>query len=202
MTSEAQARAATEQYVHAARRLHEAEDVDGAISVKLTQLGLDLSEDLCLRNASRVVEVATWVVDAGVEAVSLGDTVGVATPARVWATVQELRDALPELLLNLHFHDTRGAGMANVLAALELGCDEFDGSVGGIGGSPFAPGAAGNVATEELVDMLGDMGIETGVHSVEGLVEIAQYLESLLGRPLPSRVMRAGSRPRPGAAQG
>ena len=151
---------------------------------------------------SRVVEVATWVVDAGVEAVSLGDTVGVATPARVWATVQELRDALPELLLNLHFHDTRGAGMANVLAALELGCDEFDGSVGGIGGSPFAPGAAGNVATEELVDMLGDMGIETSVHSVEGLIEIAQYLESLLGRPLPSRVMRAGSRPRPGAAQG
>src|SRR5437763_4127563 len=106
------------------------------------------------------------------------------------------------LRVKLHFRGRRGAGMAKVGAAMELGCDEFGGSVGGIGGSPFAPGAAGNVATEELADMLGDMGIETGVHSVEGLVEIAQYLESLLGRPLPSRVMRAGSRPRPGAAQG
>jgi hydroxymethylglutaryl-CoA lyase len=148
---------------------------------------------------SRVVEVAGWVVDAGVEGLSLGDTVGVATPLRVWAVVQELREALPELRLNLHFHDTRGAGMANVLAALQLGCNEFDGSVGGIGGSPFAPGAGGNVATEELVDMLGDMGISTGIHGVEGLVEIAQYVETLLERPLPSRVMRAGSRPRPGS---
>ena len=86
-----------------------------------------------------------------------------ATPRRVWDVAGLLLDGLPGLHLNLHLHDTRGTAMANVLAALEVGVEEFDASVGGLGGSPFAPGAGGNVATEDLVHMLADMGIETGV---------------------------------------
>jgi hydroxymethylglutaryl-CoA lyase len=142
----------------------------------------------------RVVDVAEQLAEAGVEGISLGDTTGMATPTRVWEAVGLLRDRLPGLTLNLHFHDTRGTAMANVLAGLEAGCEEFDASVGGIGGSPFALSAVGNVATEDLTHMLMDMGIETGVHSVEGVMEIAEWLEGVLGHAVPSRVLRAGPR--------
>jgi hydroxymethylglutaryl-CoA lyase len=142
----------------------------------------------------RVVEVAERLVEAGIAGISLGDTTGMATPTRVWDAVELFRDRLPHVRLNLHFHDTRGTAMANVLAGLEAGCDEFDASVGGIGGSPFAPGAGGNVATEDLVHMLMDMGIETGVDSVEGLMDIGEWLGEVLGHPLPGRVLGAGPR--------
>jgi hydroxymethylglutaryl-CoA lyase len=117
-----------------------------------------------------------------------------ATPTRVWALVGLLRDRLPDVRFNLHFHDTRGAAMANVLAALEIGCDDFDASVGGIGGSPFAPGAGGNVSTEDLAHLLMDMGIETGLTSLEGLLEVSEFLQEVLGHPLRSRVFEAGPR--------
>jgi hydroxymethylglutaryl-CoA lyase len=143
---------------------------------------------------SVVLEVARPLVDAGIEGISLGDTTGMATPARVWDLVEAFRQRLPDVRLNLHFHDTRGTAMANVLAALEAGCDEFDASLGGIGGSPFAAGAAGNVATEDLVHMLMDMGIETGVDSLEGLMEVSEFLRTILGHPLRSRVLDAGPR--------
>jgi hydroxymethylglutaryl-CoA lyase len=141
----------------------------------------------------RVLEVAQRLMDVGVAAISLGDTTGMATPTRVWAVVGLLLDKLPAAPLNLHFHDTRGTAMANVLAALEMGIADFDASVGGLGGSPFAPGAAGNVATEDLVHMLGDMGIQTGV-DLDGLLDAARLVEALVGHPIPSRVSKAGPR--------
>jgi hydroxymethylglutaryl-CoA lyase len=141
----------------------------------------------------RVLEVAGRVLDVGVVAISLGDTTGMATPTRVWSVVGLLRDKLSDIPLNLHFHDTRGAAMANVLAALELGIGDFDASVGGLGGSPFAPGAGGNVATEDLVHMLMDMGIETGV-DLDRVLEAARLVETLVGHPVPSRVSKAGPR--------
>jgi hydroxymethylglutaryl-CoA lyase len=143
---------------------------------------------------ARVADVCAMVLDAGVGAVSLGDTTGMATPTRVWDVVSTVRDRLPDLRLNLHFHDTRGTGLANVLAALELGCDEFDASIGGLGGSPFAPPRAnGNVATEDLVHMLTDMGIETGA-TVERLLEVAEFVRTLVDHELRSQVSRSGPR--------
>jgi len=142
----------------------------------------------------RVLEVSQRLLDTGVNGLSLGDTTGMATPSRVWAVLGLLLDKLPQIPLNLHFHDTRGTAMANVLAAMELGCNEFDSSIGGLGGSPFAPGANGNVATEDLVHMLTDMGIETGVKSLEQLLEVARFVEGLVGHELRSQVAKAGPR--------
>jgi hydroxymethylglutaryl-CoA lyase len=141
--------------------------------------------------ASRVAELAARLVDVGIAGISLGDTTGVATPTRVWALLDVLRDRFPDTPLNMHFHDTRGTAMANVLAALEAGVTEFDASVGGLGGSPFAPGANGNLATEDLVHMLADMGIHTGV-VLDRVLGAAALVESLVGHPVASRVSRAG----------
>ena len=118
-----------------------------------------------------------------------------ATPSRVSRLVGETRSAHPDAALNLHFHNTRGTGLANVLAALELGVSDFDASVGGLGGCPYAPGATGNIATEELVHMVEDMGVATGV-DLEAMIEVAAQAETLVGRTLPSQVLRAGPRTR------
>jgi hydroxymethylglutaryl-CoA lyase len=142
---------------------------------------------------ARVTEIAKRLVDMGVSAISLGDTTGMATPTRVWDVVGVLREQLPELPLNLHFHDTRGTAMANVLAALEAGVTDFDASIGGLGGSPFAPGANGNLATEDVVHMLADMGVETGV-DLDRVLEAARLAEELVGHPLHSQVSKAGPR--------
>ena len=111
----------------------------------------------------RVLAVAGRAVADGADAISFGDTTGMATPGRVRDLVGSFRSRHPGVPLNLHFHNTRGTGLANVLAALELGVDDFDASVGGLGGCPYAPGATGNIATEELVHMAEDMGVATGV---------------------------------------
>ncbi len=142
---------------------------------------------------ARVLEVAERVLEAGASGLSLGDTTGMATPTRVWDVVGLLRDRLLDTPLNLHFHDTRGTAMANVLAALEVGVTEFDAGVGGLGGSPFAPGANGNLATEDVVHMLTDMGIETGV-DLDRVLESARLAQDLIGRPLTSQVLQAGPR--------
>jgi len=118
-----------------------------------------------------------------------------ATPTRVTELVGETRMAMPGVPLNLHFHNTRGTGLANVLAALQLGVADFDASVGGLGGCPYAPGASGNVASEELVHMVEDMGVDTGV-DLEALIEVARSAERIVGRELPSQVLRAGPRTR------
>lgn len=144
---------------------------------------------------SRVVRVAGRAVADGADSVSFGDTTGMATPSRVQSLVGEFRSAYPDVSLNLHFHNTRGTGLANVLAALELGVADFDASVGGLGGCPYAPGATGNIATEELVHMVQDMGIDTGV-DLEAMIEAAADAERIVGRTLPSQVLRAGPRTR------
>ncbi len=138
----------------------------------------------------RVIEMAARLWDLGASGIALGDTIGSGHPVQVTALVRGFREALPETPLRLHFHDTRGTALANVLAALEAGVDSFDASVGGLGGCPYAPGAAGNVATEDLVYMLEAMGIETGV-DLRALVEVALWAEQLVGRPLPGRVKQA-----------
>jgi hydroxymethylglutaryl-CoA lyase len=145
------------------------------------------------------VERVTWVagraVADGADSVSFGDTTGMATPRRVWDLVGAFRSRHPEVPLNLHFHNTRGTGLANVLAALEMGVDDFDASVGGLGGCPYAPGATGNIATEELVAMVEDMGVATGV-DLEAMIGAAAEAERIVGRTLPSQVLRAGPRSR------
>jgi hydroxymethylglutaryl-CoA lyase len=141
----------------------------------------------------RVVEVARVVVDHGIGAISFGDTTGMATPARVWALVEALQHALPDLTINMHFHDTRGTGLANVLAALEVGIDYFDASAGGMGGSPFADGATGNVVTEDLAHMLEDMGISTGI-DLERLLDAVRVAQSFVPGELPSKLLKAGPR--------
>jgi hydroxymethylglutaryl-CoA lyase len=143
--------------------------------------------------AERVLALVERLTEMGASGISLGDTTGMATPTRVWQVVKMLYQHLPELLLNLHFHDTRGTAMANVLAAMQAGVTEFDASVGGIGGSPFAPGANGNLATEDLAHMLADMGIQTGVH-LDALLAAARAAQELLGHPLPGQVLKAGPR--------
>ena len=125
----------------------------------------------------------------GADAISFGDTTGMATPRRVTRLVGEFRTMHPDVPLNLHFHNTRGTGLANVLAALELGADDFDASVGGLGGCPYAPGASGNIATEELVHMVEDMGVATGV-DLEAMISAAAEAERIIGRQLPSQVLR------------
>jgi hydroxymethylglutaryl-CoA lyase len=143
----------------------------------------------------RVVEVAGRAVRDGADSISFGDTTGMATPARVVRLVGEFRLAHPELAVNLHFHNTRGTGLANVLAALQLGVADFDASVGGLGGCPYAPGATGNIATEELVHMVEDMGVATGV-DLPAMIDAAETAERIIGRTLPSQVLRAGPRTR------
>src|SRR5436305_7526596 len=143
----------------------------------------------------RVVSVASRAVTNGADGISFGDTTGMATPARVTRLVGEVRSAQPDVPLNLHFHNTRGTGLANVLAALELGVADFDASVGGLGGWPYAPGATGNVATEELVHMVEDMGVATGV-DLEAMIDVAATAERIVGRTLSSQVLRAGPRSR------
>ncbi len=143
----------------------------------------------------RVLQVAGRAVADGADSVSFGDTTGMATPRRVRDLVGGFRSRFPQAPLNLHFHNTRGTGLANVLAALELGVDDFDASVGGLGGCPYAPGATGNIATEELVHMVEDMGVATGV-DLDAMIGAAAEAERTVGRELPSQVLRAGPRTR------
>jgi hydroxymethylglutaryl-CoA lyase len=144
---------------------------------------------------ARTVAVAGRAIADGADSASFGDTTGMATPTRVRALVGAFRSAHPETTLNLHFHNTRGTGLANVLAALELGVSDFDASVGGLGGCPYAPGATGNIATEELVHMVEDMGVSTGI-DLEAMIAAAAEAEGIVGRTLPSQVLRAGPRTR------
>jgi hydroxymethylglutaryl-CoA lyase len=140
----------------------------------------------------RVFGIAQRLRDAGAQEVGFGDTTGMANPAQVRDFFGAARDALGgELELTAHFHNTRGQGLANVLAALEQGIDSFESSFGELGGCPVPPGATGNIATEDLVSMLHEMGIETGI-SLERLIAAARAAQDVLGRPLGSHVLTAG----------
>ncbi|HET7035470.1 MAG TPA: hydroxymethylglutaryl-CoA lyase [Thermomicrobiaceae bacterium] len=143
---------------------------------------------------ARVVEVARAYAAMGVAEVCLADTLGTADPRHVAGLVPRVRDATG-LPVSLHLHDTAGMALACVLAGLEAGVERFDAAVGGLGGCPYAPGAAGNLATEDLVGMLQQMGIETGVDE-PALLEAARFLRDAVGHPLPShRLALAGAHP-------
>jgi hydroxymethylglutaryl-CoA lyase len=142
----------------------------------------------------RVVDVAHRLVDLGCDEVSIGDTIGVAVPTQVADLLGRLGQAIPLDRLAVHLHDTRGTALANVLAALQEGVSVADSSAGGLGGCPYAPGASGNLATEDLLYMLHGMGIETGV-DLAAVAAASRALGARLGRALPSRYLQAGPPP-------
>jgi hydroxymethylglutaryl-CoA lyase len=139
----------------------------------------------------KVVELAQAYLKMGIHEVSIGDTIGVATPKQVRSLLNKLRRKIPLKKIAMHFHDTRGTALANVLASLELGVRTFDSSFGGLGGCPYAAGASGNLATEDLVYMLHGMGFKTGV-DIGKLLSFTNSIEEFVGRTLPSRLSLAG----------
>jgi hydroxymethylglutaryl-CoA lyase len=140
----------------------------------------------------RVFEIASRLVSAGAQEVGFGDTTGMANPRQVREFFAQARVALdPEVELTAHFHNTRGQGLANVLAALETGVDSFESSFGELGGCPVPPGATGNIATEDLVSMLHEMGVETGI-DLAALIDCSRRVQQVLGRPLGSHTLVAG----------
>lgn len=144
----------------------------------------------------RVAGIAARLRDCGADQLSFGDTTGMATPRRVHSLLDALDEVgLPAPEVALHFHNTRGTGLANVIVAMERGVTRFDASIGGLGGCPYAPGATGNIVTEDLVHMLDDMGVDTGI-DLDALIDCAHLAQDLVGRELPGQVMRAGPRTR------
>jgi hydroxymethylglutaryl-CoA lyase/(R)-citramalyl-CoA lyase len=141
-----------------------------------------------------VIEHAALLGAAGADEVLLADTIGVGVPSQVRRLVPAVAAAAPGARIGLHLHDTRGTGLANADAALECGVSLFDASVAGLGGCPFAPGSSGNIATEDVVYMLERMNVATGI-DLDALLGVAAWLEGVLGRDLPGRVLRAGPFP-------
>lgn len=142
---------------------------------------------------ARSIAIAKQLYEMGCYQISLGDTIGAGTPKLTREIMTRALGELPNEALAMHMHDTRGTALANIVVGLEMGIRNFDASVGGMGGCPYAPGAAGNVATEDLAYMLHGMGIATGL-DLERLVEAARAAESIVGRTLPGKVHQAGIR--------
>ncbi len=148
----------------------------------------------------RVIEIVSRLAEADLKEIALADTIGVAVPARVRDLFARAREAVPEVTLRAHFHDTRNMAIANCWAAYEAGVRVFDASLGGLGGCPFAPKATGNVATEDVVYLFERSGVGTGL-DLESLIATNHWLAAALGRPLPSMVARAGGFPEPRVAK-
>lgn len=161
--------------------------VRGSISVVF---GCPFEGNVPVENVDRIVE---RMAALGITAVTLGDTTGMATPPIVRRVCRSVMDKYPGLEIGLHFHNTRGLGLVNVYEALGMGFDIFESSIGGLGGCPFAPGATGNVCTEDLVYMMEELGLETGIDLVE-LIRVAKKVEETVGRELPGQVMKSGRR--------
>ena len=140
-----------------------------------------------------VLDWASRFVEAGARGITLCDTTGMAYPGQVAALTRAFRERWPDIELTLHFHNTRGMGLANVFAGISEGADRFDASLGGIGGCPYAPGATGNVCSEEIVHALQLSGYDTGV-DLDGLLDAARRLPGLIGHDIPSQVVKAGRR--------
>ncbi len=147
---------------------------------------------------ARTVEIARRAVELGADQICLGDTIGTTVPGRVVELVEAVRTACPGIDIGVHFHNTRGSGLACVLAAVQIGVTQIDAAVGGLGGCPFAPGASGNIATEEVVYLLEESGVPTGL-DLSQVLETAAVVARAVGHDLPSNLYRAGgpSRPRP-----
>jgi hydroxymethylglutaryl-CoA lyase len=161
--------------------------VHGAIA---TAFGCPFEGDVPI---AQVVRIARRFRELGMVGVNLGDTTGMATPPLVVERCRHLQRQVPELPITLHFHNTRGLGLVNVVAGLDEGVDRYESSFAGLGGCPFAPGATGNICTEDLVNLLDELGIATGI-DLERLCGVARRVEAVIGRPLPGQVMRAGPR--------
>lgn len=143
----------------------------------------------------RVLEIAAAARERGADRLSIADTIGTTTPGRVSSLIAQLRPVIGDLPLGGHFHNTRGSGLASAYAAVNSGVTRLDSSVGGLGGCPFAPGATGNIATEDLVYLLGDSGIDVDV-DLHAAIAAADVAKSLVGHDLPSALLRAGDRKR------
>jgi hydroxymethylglutaryl-CoA lyase len=141
---------------------------------------------------ARLESVVRRLVDIGARAIALADTTGMANPLQVQRTLEHLQPRFPGIEWTLHTHDTRAMAIANILAAMECGVSHFDASVGGLGGCPFAPGASGNVCTEDLVHCLHAMGVETGI-DLDRLITASRRVQEIVGRPLPGQIMKAGT---------
>jgi len=139
-----------------------------------------------------VIRVSETLFEMGIGELSLGDTIGIANPKQVEDVLDMLLKRFDAEKLALHFHDTRGTALANILASMNMGITTFDASVGGLGGCPYAPGASGNVASEDLLFMLDSMGIQTGINQ-EKLLSAARYIQEKIGRTLPSRNLQVSS---------
>jgi hydroxymethylglutaryl-CoA lyase len=139
---------------------------------------------------ARVAQIASRLLELGAFEIAVSDTIGIAHPGQVSAVLDAVLARVPARQIALHFHDTRGTGLANVLTALPFGISTFDASAGGLGGCPYAPGAAGNLATDDLIYMLQGMNIETGV-SLPALSDASRFIASRLDHPLPSRYAQA-----------
>ncbi|MCO5090214.1 hydroxymethylglutaryl-CoA lyase [Bosea sp. (in: a-proteobacteria)] len=162
-------------------------DVVGGIG---TSFGCPFEGDI---DPQAVLDLAKAYADLGARQVTLGDTTGMATPPTVRRVVRLIRQELPDLGIRLHFHNTRGIGLANVLVGLAEGVTLFDSSVAGLGGCPFAAGATGNICTEDLVYLLHESGYETGI-DIEKLVKVARRTQQVIGRELSGQVMKSGQR--------
>ncbi|MEI4744484.1 hydroxymethylglutaryl-CoA lyase [Rhodococcus erythropolis] len=143
----------------------------------------------------RVLRIAEQAKEFGADQFSIADTIGTATPGRVGRLIDAVGERVGDFGLGVHFHNTRGAGLASALAAVQHGVRNLDASTGGLGGCPFAPGASGNIATEELVYMLEDMGIATGI-DLDASIRAAAVAEEIVGHTVPSNLLRAGDRKR------
>lgn len=143
-------------------------------------------------SVDEVIRVSDTLFDMGIDELSLGDTIGIANPKQVQEVLDILLHRFDAKKLALHFHDTRGTALANILVSMDMGITTFDASVGGLGGCPYAPGASGNVASEDLLYMLDAMGIHTGVNR-EKLLSAARFIQEKIGRELPSRNLQVGS---------
>ena len=139
----------------------------------------------------RVLGIAERLTEVGCEEVAFGDTTGMANPRQVGAFFRAARERLDGVELTAHFHNTRGQGLANVLSGLEAGVESFESAFGELGGCPVPPGSTGNISSEDLVSMLHEMGIETGIR-LEALIDASRAVQELLGRPLGAHVLRAG----------
>lgn len=145
-------------------------------------------------SVDQVADMVGAIAAMGVREIGLADTIGAGDPWAVTRKVEAARAAAPGATLRLHFHDTRNTGLANAYAGVQAGIDVLDASVGGVGGCPFAPGATGNIATEDLVYMLERGGFQTG-YDLDALIETARWIGQAIGRPAPSALSRAGGFP-------
>ena len=161
--------------------------VRGAVA---TAFGCPFEGEVSIDNVLRIIDA--YQRD-GVRHISLGDTTGMATPPVVTRTVEAIRARFPDAMIALHFHNTRGIGLANVMNGLALGIREYEASIGGLGGCPFAPGATGNICTEDLVYLLHECGYDTGI-DVDALAAVARHVQGLMQRDLPGQFMRSGPR--------